>query len=457
MACTRRQPTRKTRASLAAAPDRHAWLIRLRWLAILGVAFTATLTASHGWIHSPAPFFWIAGLMAIANLLLGMVDRLPALHDPEQQQRGDDQILALQICLDLCMLTMLLHWSGSIENPFAIFFVFHMSIGAISFPLRRALLFGLLAVVLFGGTVLLEAASVIPHYPLMLGSEHGGSQVWHSAIYVTGYLVAFSLALFGTIAFVSKIETRRRLAEKKAHAREMVALSRERLARLGELSAGVAHSIRNPLHGALNCLALLKPSLEDEEDGSSQKDLDLLGEGLQRIENVTQRLLTFSGQQVLKRVPTDLNKLIRDSVQFIDPRLTRSQVTMRLDLEDIPQVTLDPDKVSETLINLMDNAVFACHEDGQVTVRTRRTDSERVQVEVMDTGIGIHEKDLRSVFDPLFTNKEVGQGSGMGLAIARRVVEEHEGEIAIESAPGEYTAVRILLPVTPSFTTTELS
>lgn len=436
--------------------DRHGWLIRLRWVAIGGVVGTAILSATNGWIASPWPLLIIALLMTAANLIMTWVSSLPHGDDSAEQARGDDQILALQICLDLCLLTLLLHWSGGIENPFAIFYVFHMATSAIAFRLRRAMMFGLLAVVLFGGTVLLEASGVIPHYPLLLGEEHSGSHTWHSAIYVAGYLVAFTMALFGVIAFVSKVERRRVDAEHHANDRELLALSRERLARVGELSAGVAHSVRNPLHGAMNCLSLIRlgPAGEDPD---SQEALDLLGEGLSRIEIVTQRLLTYSGNRKLNRTLTDINQLIQDSITFIDPRLTRAQVTVHLNLGEVPGVMIDRDKIGEIIINLMDNAVFACKEDGTVTVNTciPVQSQDQLLIEVIDTGEGIAPEHLRTVFDPLFTTKAVGEGSGLGLAVARRVVEEHGGNITISSNLGEFTIIQVLLPLNPDLSQSE--
>jgi len=436
--------------------DHHAWLIRLRWVAIIGVVFAAFLAAAHGWILSAAPLVTVAGLMTLSNLGLVFFEREVVLESAPQRFRSD-QILALQICLDLCFLTMLLHWSGGMENPFAIFFVFHMAISAISFELRRALFFCLLAVMLFGGTILLEASTVIPHYPLLLGEDYGNSAAWRTTSYVVGYLIAFTLALFGIIAFVSKVERRRLGAEQHARDRELLALSHERLARIGELSAGVAHSVRNPLHGALNCVALLRlgPAAEDPD---SQEALDLLNEGLVRIENVTHRLLTYSGNRQLNRTATDINQLIKDSVTFIDPRLTRAQVTVHLNLGDVPEVLMDRDKIGEILINLMDNAVFACKEDGKVTVSTSIPESStnNLLIEVIDTGVGIAPENLRTVFDPLFTTKAVGEGTGMGLAIARRVVEEHGGTITISSELNKFTIIQVLLPLHPSLSASEM-
>ena len=422
----------------------HGWLVRLRWVAVGGVLGVSAVGAALDWYADPGPLFVVAAAMAGANLFFGHARLF----------RGEDGAsievrLAMQQVFDLCMLTLLLHWTGGIENPFAMFFVFHMAIGAVLFPRRQALLFGALAVVLFGSTVVAEAADLLPHRPLLFLAEQGAGLPWHTPLFVAGYLVAFTLTMFGVIGFVRAVEVRRQRAERAVYQRERVALSRERLARIGELSANVAHTVRNPLHGALNCVDLLRsgPAGGDED---SRETLDLLQEGLNRIESVTSRLLRFTGNHRAEPQPTDLNELIEGSLAFVDRRQAQQSVHLHTHLANgLPRLPLDQEQVSEALINLLDNAVFACRDGGTVTVSTESVEGSepRVSLEVTDTGEGITADDLTHVFDPFFTTKSVGKGSGLGLAIARRVVEEHDGTIEIQSTPGEGTRIRILLPV----------
>lgn len=421
----------------------YAWLVRLRWFAVAGVLAATLVGTTLDWFESPLPLFLITLAMAAANLSFRYFRVF--LRD---ETASVEARLVMQLIFDLCMLTLLLHWSGGMENPFAMFFVFHMAIGAIIFPRRQALLFGVLAVVLFGSTVVAEAVGALPHKPLLFLSGEDLGLPWRDPLYVTAYLGAFALTMFGVIGFVRAVESRRKLAERSAHQQERVALSRERLARIGELSANVAHTVRNPLHGALNCVDLLRagPAGGDED---SRETLDLLQEGLDRIQSVTSRLLRFTGDHNLRLVPTDLNRLVEDSLTFVNTRQARGTVHLRTHLESVPVLHLDQEKISESLINMLDNAVFACGEGGSVSVSTALVEDGEPQVELLvaDTGEGIAATDLDHVFDPFFTTKSIGKGSGLGLAIARRVVEEHDGSIRIDSAPGVGTRIRILLPV----------
>jgi len=427
---------------------RNAWLIQLRWVAVAGVAVAVALAIGFGWIVSPGPLMSIALLMAVTNLAYqhGLGHALTG--SKENSSRRKDAALALQISIDLCLFTMLLHWSGGVENPFAFFYVFHMVLGSMMFPRRAALLFGLLAVLLFGFTVIAEAKGILPHYPLLLGRDGGYvGELWRSPAFLVGYLLAFSLTLTGVILFVSSVDRQRHRAERDLREQQRVILSRERLVRIGELSAGVAHTVRNPLHGALNCLDFLRQG-ELGQQAENAETLNLLEEGLHRIENVTRRLLTLTREREIVLRPCDLNQLVREAISFIDPRIHRTQLQVQCNLGRIPLVPLDAERFSEILINLLDNAVHACRENGQVEVITLLDADRRMAVlKVRDSGVGLPEEDLERLFDPFFTTKSIGEGSGLGLAMAQRVVEEHAGTIHAGTDDHGRTVFTLRLPL----------
>ncbi len=430
---------------------RNAWLIQLRWVAVAGVAVATAFAIGFGWILAPGPLMLVALMMAVINLAYQHGLGSFVAGSEEGLARRKDTALALQISVDLCLFTMTLHWSGGVENPFAFFYVFHMVLGTMLFPRRVALLFGLLAFVLFGTTVVAEAAGWIPHFSLLLGHDSGTvGELWRSPLYLVGYLFAFGLTLLGVILFVSSVDRQRYRAEKDLREQQRILLSRERLVRIGELSAGVAHTVRNPLHGVLNCVDFLRRSALGD-NAETKEVLDLMEEGLQRIENVTKRLLTLTRDREITLRPTQLNELIQESIAYIDPRLNRTQVTVRTQLSPLPTIPLDSERFGEILINLLDNAVHACRDGGAVTICTHhdRT-NHRVVLEVRDSGEGLPETEMERLFDPFFTTKSVGEGSGLGLAMAQRVVEEHGGTIDATTAPNGETVFTLRLPVRPT-------
>jgi len=239
--------------------------------------------------------------------------------------------------------------------------------------------------------------------------------------------------------FVRDITERKRM--------EQVAISRERLARVGELSAGIAHTMRNPLHGLLNSVSHLRKRLgaEDQEAGEI---LEWMSEGLTRMETTTRRLLTLTREAPLQKQEVKLAEVVEEALTLVGQHLQGDGPALEYSLTDLPSLMVDPDRMSEVVVNLLDNAVDACAEEGAINVRTRPGKSGGAQqiLEVEDTGPGIPQDIQEKVFDPFFTTKAIGEGSGLGLAIAWRVVNEHGGDVEIQSDEGRGTLIRVTLP-----------
>lgn len=412
------------------------WLTRLRWFAILGVTLTAGAAAQLGLLTVTLwPLLAVAGVMGVYNALLDW--RFSSIGAP-QTSRVMRAILG-QMLFDIVALTLLLHWSGSSANPFAMYFVFHAAIAAMFLPRPQAWFVGLVAFQLHAGAVALEAAGVLSSYPLV------GAAAPRNVSFTLGYIAAFGTMLAGVVFFVQTIAQRQRQAERQRVEHERVALSRERLARVGEVSAGVAHSVRNPLHGLVNCVEILERRLKG--DAENAEILAMMREGLTRIEQVTARLLVLSRDDPLRKQPTELNTLVREAARMVRAGAPKSVVREELDASANALVELDPARFSEALINVLDNAVAACRDKGEVTVKTRvDTLNGQAIVEVRDSGTGIDPTVLPRVFDPFFTTKAVGEGTGLGLAIAKRTLEQHSGEISVRSDKGSGTTVLLSLP-----------
>ena len=230
--------------------------------------------------------------------------------------------------------------------------------------------------------------------------------------------------------------------EARQREHERVAHSREKMARMGEVASGVAHTIRNPVHGLLNCVSLLEGSAHLQEPDETEV-LELMREGLERIERVTKRLLVLSRDVPLLCRPTDVGELLRDACgQWA---VLATQHGLQLWVEDTEiEAKLDPDRLLEALGNVIGNAIDACAAGGRVTLSARRLGDGGFRVTVRDTGEGISVEHLARVTDPFFTTKAIGEGSGLGLAITRRIMEEHGGRVQIESEPGHGTQVSLV-------------
>ena len=426
---------------------RAAWLIRLRWIAVAAILLATGIAAVLDAIRSPRLFVAGAAVLAFGNLVFLLLLRRAG---PRSSSTYSNYHTLAQIALDLLLLTVLLEMAGSIENPFISLYVLHMAVAGMLLPFRLALVAGALSLALHGAAVLGQLLGILDHVPLELGAHSLAeadpeSLLTHSTAYVVAHLIAFVLVQFGVVVLIHQVARRQRDAEARALEHERVAQSRERFARLGALTAGVAHTVRNPLHGLLNCVDILRRDLALASP-ETREILDVMAEGVDRIETVTRRLLVLTRDEPSKLEPADLKAVIEDALRFVRVRSRISGVRLDVALSEPIIVRSDPARLIEALANILDNAIYACRAGGTVSVHAAIA-GERAVVRITDSGEGIALAARARVFDPFFTTKPTGEGSGLGLAIARRTVEEHGGTIGIESSPGQGTTVSIELPL----------
>ncbi len=240
----------------------------------------------------------------------------------------------------------------------------------------------------------------------------------------------------GAVVIVEDVTEFRRLLDQT--------IQSEKLAELGRLSAGIAHEINNPLSVISYATQLL---LREEQIPSFQREL------LERIESEADRLKTLTGgllsfsraRETLKRF-TDLNETVRDVMRLLQYELTRKNIEIKEEFSALPLVQVDVNKLKQVVVNLVMNAAHALGKDGVLTLRTRLEGERWVELAVADNGPGIAPDVQKKIFEPFFTTKKEGEGTGLGLYICRTIVTDHDGQLLLESAPGEGTTFRILLP-----------
>jgi len=221
----------------------------------------------------------------------------------------------------------------------------------------------------------------------------------------------------------------------------------EQLARLGELLAGLAHEVRNPLSTIGLNLQLISEDLagtDDPRDRRTRKRLAVVEAEVRRLQGILEEFLRFARMPDLAAVPTDLNSLLQSVVDFSEPELRDRGISLRCyPGADVGMVDLDPGQVRAAVINLVRNAADACSDGGDVIVSSRR-DGDTVYVQVMDTGSGMTPEVLDKVFQPYFSTKKAG--TGLGLPMVRRTVELHGGRVAVSSELGKGTQFTLAFP-----------
>jgi len=218
-------------------------------------------------------------------------------------------------------------------------------------------------------------------------------------------------------------------------------LQSEKLASIGILASGVAHEINNPLGGLFNAVEMLEHNWDNED--FRKKYLGLIKEGLQRIETTTGRLLWMSRKDERRVQKVDLKKAVDDVFELIGYRLKKNNITYKGDILEGLSILIDPYDLQQILINLMVNAEQAMESTGgMLTVKGYNRDS-KVIIEVSDTGDGIDEKDIGRIFDPFYTTKPPGEGTGLGLWLTYEIVKTYNGDISVESKKGEGSTFKL--------------
>jgi len=218
----------------------------------------------------------------------------------------------------------------------------------------------------------------------------------------------------------------------------------EKLAALGQLAAGIAHEIRNPLT-SINIL--IHSLTENIPSGDSHReDLKVIEEEINRINEILDRFLRFAkpAPPLLER--TDVASIFEETLQLIRPRIEKQRIGVKREFQSLPIILMDREQMKQVALNLLLNAVQAMPKGGNLALRGQNSeDGQWIQLSIQDSGIGISSEDMNKLFDPFFSTKE--GGVGLGLSITHRIIDQHHGKIEVESTPGEGTLFTVWLPI----------
>ena len=262
-----------------------------------------------------------------------------------------------------------------------------------------------------------------------------GREIWINA---TGASIMHEGKLAGLISFTDITE------QKRQRERLMVT---DRLASLGELAAGTAHELNNPLTSIIGFSQLL---MEKETPDDIREDLKLINNEAQRAVKVTRDLLTFARKHAPVKQHNQINNIIEDVLELRAhlQKMNGIEVERQLD-PDLPEIMVDYFQMQQVLLNIIINAEYfmtQAHNKGTLTITTKKQNSS-VVISIADDGPGILPENLGRIFDPFFTTKEAGSGTGLGLSICHGIVTEHGGQIYVKSQLGKGATVFVELPI----------
>jgi two-component system NtrC family sensor kinase len=222
----------------------------------------------------------------------------------------------------------------------------------------------------------------------------------------------------------------------------------EKLAAFGQLGAGIAHEVKNPLAGILGYAQLTLRKLEP--DSPFRKNLDVIEKETRRCTEIISNLLKFARQEKSVTLSTDINEVVEAALTIVDHQLTINDVKISKELApELPEIEASANQLQQVVMNFAINAQQALGEaGGNVVVRTRKSD-DAVIIEVEDDGPGIPEEIRANIFEPFFTTKRAGEGTGLGLSVTYGIVKDHGGDLRIEDPPGGGTRFVVSLPLKP--------
>jgi signal transduction histidine kinase len=218
----------------------------------------------------------------------------------------------------------------------------------------------------------------------------------------------------------------------------------ERLAFVGELSAGIAHELNEPLGRILGFAQLIKKagSLSEQQG----EDVERIIKASLYTREIIKKLMIFSRQMPQQIISLNINQIVENILYFIDVRFQSRGIKIVKQLEEhLSPIQADEVQMSQVLVNLITNAVHAMPTGGEVVIATRNKKNQ-ISITVKDTGTGMTKEIKEKIFEPFFTTKPVGQGTGLGLSVVEGIINSHQGKISVSSVPGKGTKFEILLP-----------
>jgi PAS domain S-box-containing protein len=250
----------------------------------------------------------------------------------------------------------------------------------------------------------------------------------------------------GVLGVMRDISERKKAEEERIEFEQKAQLA-SHLASVGELSAGIAHEINNPLTGVIGYAELL---MQEDVPEHIKNDLEIIRDGAKRVASIVKGLLTFARQSKPERTVVDINQVIEVCLRLRAYELETSNIKVVTNLApDLPLTIADPGQLQQVFLNLLINAemeVKLAHGKGKLIIKAEQVDNN-IRISFKDDGPGIAKENLEKIFDPFFTTREIGKGTGLGLSICHGIVTEHGGRIWAESKLGKGATFIVELPI----------
>jgi signal transduction histidine kinase len=432
--------------------QRAFWLVRLRWIAIGGLA-AATFGASR-FMNVSLPtskLYLLSAILLAYNFILYDLIRYFTWGGRRASPRTISNIIIFQVAADLFILTTILHFSGGVENPFFLYFVFHMVLTSVFLSRLQSYIVATLAVVFFGGLILLEYLGVLGHYTLQGFASDGRYQ---SSTFVGGTFFIFTTTLYLVVYMTTSIT--KQLHKQQADQEQAHSLLEEKDHLKNEYVMRLTHDIRGHLAAIESCLDVVLHHIGGEL-GSKQRDLtERAYRRANKCMGFISALLRLTRMKLSGQVDMQLfamRNVIMDTLAAVEGRAKEKSINVSYEIDEvIDEIYGEPVLLGEAITNLLFNAVRYTPSGGDIRLEVK-DEGQTVLVTVRDTGIGIPEGDQEKIFEEFYRGvnaREIERDStGLGLSIVRQVVERHGGRVWAQNNESGGSTFSFRIPKNP--------
>ena len=424
------------------------WLIRLRWFAIIGILI-AYYIAKH-LLHitiSDLPIYSIVIFLILLNVLSFSFLKYLQKSQVRKSIKNVKRVIKFQISTDLIVLTVLLHYSGGVENPFIIYYIFHMIIGSIMLSTKESFLQTSFALMLLGSMAFLEYSGIIDHFPLQ---GFITSNMYNNLT----YLASTGFIFISTSYFVVYI-TRTIIKQSEKHEAAYLqanAKLKQRDKVKNEYVMRITHDIKGHITAIQSCISVLNEKLagplnSQQEDfvGRAHKRIQILNKFISDLLSITNRRLLLQSEKKYFSIKNSLDEVIN----MAENSAREKNISLIKNIDaSVENIYGEPSSIEEVLSNLIQNAI-KYSPVGKLVLINAKDQHENVLIEIIDNGIGIPEHEIPYIFNEFYrasnVKNEIKDGTGLGLAISKHIVEEHGGKIWVESIMNFGTTFYLLL------------
>ncbi|MDX9788643.1 MAG: ATP-binding protein [Desulfobacterales bacterium] len=410
---------------------------KLKWLTFFRLLVTAVLLGGVAYIHAEYASSFLTPLLLAVYVLSSGVFVLTIVYSLLLKRITRYSAFAtVQIILDTFIVSLMIYLTGGFSSGLSFLYLVVMIYSSMLIYRKGSLIMAALCTIQYGIMVDLEYYGILT--PLIsYGAPPGMSEQWR---YVIFKILMIAVGCFA-VSFLSSLlseqlrKSRRELLAMEAHVKRV-----EKMATVGEMAAGLAHEIKNPLASLSGSIQLIREDIPFNED--HDRLMNIVLREADRLNTLLSNFLLFARPQARKLELIELNKALAETVSLFEKSLGASgRIAIKREFSAGIWIEMDPTHLHQVMWNLLLNAADAIDGRGQITVTSHKAVGRGAQIKVADTGCGIPENKVKLIFDPFYTTKSTG--TGLGLSIVHRILETYGFRVNVESEPGSGTIFSI--------------